>query len=172
MPATHNGSWDGEPTAGWQAGDMMHDLPESVVSALPDPLPSDLHVLDVREPAEWVTGHIEGAQLIPLMQLVERYAEIPTDAPLLVVCRVGSRSAQATAFLYPYLADRSAWPYAADIAHFEAWPARQPSLLLAGYRLGRSDYVGLWRRLPPDPEDLEVRRNMAVTQPLLWVQRP
>lgn len=78
---------------------MMRDVPTTDVSALPDPLPADMRVLDVREPAEWVTGHIEGAQHIPLMQLIERIAELPSDAPLLVVCRVGSRSAQATAFL-------------------------------------------------------------------------
>lgn len=82
----------------------------------------------------------------------------------------GRSVAQAAAFLYPYLADRNAWPFAADIAHFESWPAREPVLLLAGYRLGRPDYVELWRRLPADPEDLEVRRNLAVTQPLLWVR--
>jgi hypothetical protein len=26
--------------------------------------------------------------------------------------------------------------------------------------------------LEPDPADLEVRRNMAITQPLLWIARP
>ena len=83
----------------------------------------------------------------------------------------GRSVAQATAFLYPYLADRAAWPFRADIAHFEDWPARQPVLLLAGHRLGRPDYLNLWRRLPADPTDAEVRRNMAVTQPLLWLTR-
>ncbi len=78
--------------------------------------------------------------------------------------------AQAVAFLYPYLAERTAWPFAADVTHFDAWPVRQPALLLAGYRLGRPDYLALWKRLPADPTDQEVRRNMAVTQPLLWVQ--
>jgi hypothetical protein len=75
------------------------------------------------------------------------------------------------AFLYPYLADRATWPYAADIAHFESWPARQPALLLAGHRLAQPEYLALWRRLPADPADAEVRRNMAVTQPLLWLPR-
>ncbi|HWL16236.1 MAG TPA: alginate lyase family protein, partial [Opitutus sp.] len=81
----------------------------------------------------------------------------------------GRRVAQAVAFLAPYLADRERWPFAPDIAHFEAWPIRQPALLLAGYRLGRPDYLALWRRLPADSTDAEVRRNMAVTQPLLWL---
>ena len=77
----------------------MRDVPETAVAGCPIPCPTGLGVLDVREPAEWVTGHIDGAQHIPLMQLVERLAEVPGDRPVLVVCRVGSRSAQATVFL-------------------------------------------------------------------------
>jgi hypothetical protein len=26
--------------------------------------------------------------------------------------------------------------------------------------------------LKPDPKDLEVRRNIAITQPLLWIAKP
>jgi hypothetical protein len=84
----------------------------------------------------------------------------------------GRSVAQAVAFLYPYLADRGAWPFAADIAHFDGWPVRSPALLLAGQRLGRPEYLELWRRLPADPADQEVRRNLAVTQPLLWLRAP
>lgn len=66
----------------------------------PSQLPSDTgHVLDVREGIEWVAGHIEGAQHIPLHELPERIGELPSDEPVLVVCKVGGRSAQATAFL-------------------------------------------------------------------------
>jgi hypothetical protein len=83
----------------------------------------------------------------------------------------GRNVARAVAFLYPYLLDRAAWPFAKDIAHFEAWPVRQPVLLLAGHRLGRPEYLELWKRLPADPDNAEVRRNMAVTQPLLWLDR-
>lgn len=78
---------------------MIPGISEVDVANLPDPLPEDLAVLDVREPGEWVSGHIDGAQHIPLMQLVQRVAEVPVGASVLVVCRVGSRSAQATAFL-------------------------------------------------------------------------
>jgi rhodanese-related sulfurtransferase len=36
---------------------------------------------------------------VPLMQVPRRLDDIPDDRPVLVVCRVGSRSAQATGFL-------------------------------------------------------------------------
>ncbi len=82
----------------------------------------------------------------------------------------GRSVAQAVAFLAPYLAERDAWPFAPDIEHFESWPIRQPALLLGGYRVGRADWLATWRRLPADSDDPEVRRNMAVTQPLLWLK--
>lgn len=78
---------------------------------------------------------------------------------------------KAMSFLVDYLKDKSAWPYPPDIEHFEQWPVRQPCLLLAGYALNRPDYLTLFQTLNPDPADMEVRRNMAVTQPLLWLLR-
>ena len=59
----------------------------------------DAFLLDVREDDEWAAGHIDGALHIPLMDLPDRLTEVPTDVPLTVVCRVGSRSAQATMWL-------------------------------------------------------------------------
>jgi rhodanese-related sulfurtransferase len=49
-------------------------------------------VLDVREPSEWVEGHIDGATLIPLGELPNRVAEVPADKQIVVVCRSGNRS--------------------------------------------------------------------------------
>ncbi len=77
---------------------------------------------------------------------------------------------RAMQFLHPYLADKSKWPHPPDIQSWEGWPARQPCLLFAGLALGERDYLELWKRLPPDPTDPEIRRNIAITQPLLWVR--
>jgi rhodanese-related sulfurtransferase len=75
------------------------DIPTAAVDGVPDPLPEHLVVLDVREDDEWEAGHIEGALHIPMMQLGNRFADVPATGQTLVVCRVGSRSAQATAYL-------------------------------------------------------------------------
>jgi hypothetical protein len=75
-------------------------------------------------------------------------------------------------FLFPYLQDRSKWPYKPDVEHFEQWPVRQPALLFGGYALGQAKYINLYKKLEADPTDMEVRRNMAVTQPLLWAISP
>jgi alpha-galactosidase len=77
---------------------------------------------------------------------------------------------KAVEFLYPYLADKSTWPRQPDIQAWNGWPARQPALLFAGLAFGEQKYLDLWQKLPADPVDPEVRRNIAITQPLLWLK--
>ena len=51
-------------------------------------------MLDVRQPDEWAAGHIPDATLIPLGELADRVAEVPTGREIVVVCRSGNRSQQ------------------------------------------------------------------------------
>ncbi len=76
---------------------------------------------------------------------------------------------RAAAFLCPYLDDKSKWPYAHDVQHWDSWPVRSPGLLFCGLGCDHSDYIALWRRLDPDPTDPEIIRNYPIRQPLLWV---
>lgn len=76
---------------------------------------------------------------------------------------------KAVAFLYPYLADKSKWPHPPDVMAWDGWPARQPNLLFAGLAFENKDYIALWLKLPADPANEEVRRNIPITQPILWV---
>lgn len=76
---------------------------------------------------------------------------------------------KAMAYLYPFLAEKSKWPLRPDVQAWEEWPVRQSSLLFAGLALGEESYLDLWRRLKPDPTLFEVRRNNAITQPVLWL---
>jgi rhodanese-related sulfurtransferase len=73
-------------------------IPTVSIDQVPDPLPDGLVILDVREPVEWAHAHIEGAVHIPMSLIPVRYAEIP-EGQTLVVCKVGGRSAQVTAWL-------------------------------------------------------------------------
>lgn len=75
------------------------EIPTVAVSGVPEPLPKSLSVLDVREPDEWHHGHIDGALHIPLRDLPQRLADLSTDSQVLVVCKVGGRSAQAVGYL-------------------------------------------------------------------------
>ena len=58
---------------------------------------SNAVVLDVRDDAEFASGHITDAKHIPLAQLEERIAEIRRfkDKPLLINCQAGVRSSKA-----------------------------------------------------------------------------
>jgi rhodanese-related sulfurtransferase len=60
---------------------------------------SQYFFLDVREPAEFKAGHIDGAANIPLPSLRSRLAELPADREIAVYCGVGQRSYYAARIL-------------------------------------------------------------------------
>ena len=76
----------------------MNRVPAVPVESVPYPLPDGLAVLDVREDFEWDAGHVDGSIHIPMMELPGRLGELP-DGQTLVVCKVGSRSAQVVGWL-------------------------------------------------------------------------
>lgn len=61
----------------------------------------DVQIVDVREPDEFngPLGHVPGAKLVPLGTLKDRAADLDKARPLVIVCRSGARSAQATVLL-------------------------------------------------------------------------
>ncbi len=61
----------------------------------------DVQIIDVREPDEFngPLGHVPGARLIPLGTLKDKAAELKASKPIVMVCRSGARSAQATVLL-------------------------------------------------------------------------
>ena len=67
---------------------------------------ADAYVLDVREPYEWQAGHmVQGAEGVgelvhlPMGEVQQRLAEIPLEREIVVVCKVGGRSAQVVGYL-------------------------------------------------------------------------
>lgn len=84
----------------------------------------------------------------------------------------GRNIEKAVGFMYPFLADKSKWPHKPDVMAWDGWPARQPCLLFAGIAFNDPRYLDLWKKLPADPTNEEVRRNVAITQPVLWLANP
>lgn len=76
---------------------------------------------------------------------------------------------KAMQFLYPYMRDKSKWPFARDVMYFDEWPVRHPSLLFAGLGLREPRYLELWTTLNASPTTEEVIRNLPVRHPLLWI---
>ena len=76
---------------------MSEDLPSVLVGDV-DEL-KDPFLLDVREADEYEAGHAPDAAFHPLATIPEVWTTLPVDRTILCICRVGGRSAQATAFL-------------------------------------------------------------------------
>ena len=92
---------------GWLAGGMfawrtgakpLETTAQITVHELRDRL-DEFHVLDVRQPAEWASGHISDAQFITGAELPERFDEVPDDRPVAVICGSGYRSSASGSFL-------------------------------------------------------------------------
>ena len=103
------------------------------------------------------------------MTILCQVLSVPTDDLWSFELPDGRGIRKAVAYLYPYLADKSKWPFPPDVQAWAGWPARQPCLLFAGLAFSQPVYLDLWEALPPDPADEEVQRNIAITQPLLWL---
>ncbi|MFI5488594.1 rhodanese-like domain-containing protein [Micromonospora echinaurantiaca] len=56
-------------------------------------------VVDVREPFEYVEGHVPGARSVPLAQLPAAVGDLPRSRPVYVICASGNRSLTAAQFL-------------------------------------------------------------------------
>lgn len=57
-------------------------------------------LLDVREPWEFETCHIPGAQLMPMQTIPARFQELDPDQQIVCICHHGGRSMQVANFLH------------------------------------------------------------------------
>jgi hydroxyacylglutathione hydrolase len=89
----------GQADTPWAMLAAAPEVPQVDIEALEERLDQAL-VLDVREPSEFVIGHVPGAISLPQAELASRLAEVPHDVPLFVICRSGQRSLRATQFLH------------------------------------------------------------------------
>ncbi|TGE10645.1 alginate lyase [Hymenobacter fodinae] len=72
-------------------------------------------------------------------------------------------------YLYPYVRDKTAWPFLQDVMYWENWPVAQPFLVLGAVQFGNPEWFATWQRLDHQPAVPEVVRNLPVRHPLLWL---
>lgn len=75
------------------------ETPEIGIDQLAEAVRGGAAIIDVREPHEYVAGHVPGAVLIPMRQLPGQTTALDRQAPVYVVCASGNRSATMTGFL-------------------------------------------------------------------------
>jgi len=56
-------------------------------------------LLDVRQPWEFETCHLDGAQLLPMHTIPQQLAQLDPSASIVCICHHGARSLQVAAFL-------------------------------------------------------------------------
>jgi rhodanese-related sulfurtransferase len=82
--------------------ELVADAKKDIALTYPDQLSKRLDdgeqlvLIDVREPAEWASGTIPGAQPVPRGMLESQVdAQVPRDATVVLYCGGGGRSALA-----------------------------------------------------------------------------
>ncbi len=75
---------------------MVHEVTAIEGASLVE---SGSFLLDVRNADEWTAGRSLAATWIPLAELENRFAEVPSDRQVICICKVGGRSLKATEFL-------------------------------------------------------------------------
>lgn len=73
------------------------------------------------------------------------------------------------AYMYPYIADKTAWPLKPDVMYWDAWPVAQPFLLFGGKAFNNRQWIDEWKKRDHDPQIEEVVRNLPVRNPLIWL---
>jgi len=69
------------------------------VDQLADRLTAGARVIDVREPDEYIDGHVPGAVLVPLGTVPDNVEAFTGEGPTYVICKSGGRSMRACEFL-------------------------------------------------------------------------
>ena len=82
---------------------------------------------------------------------------------------VGKTISKGIAYMYPYVEDKSKWPFAKDVMYWDEWPVAHPFLLFGAAAYNNKNYFSLWEKLEHDPQVEEVLRNLPVRNPEIWM---
>ena len=72
-------------------------------------------------------------------------------------------------WMYPFVEDKSRWPFAKDVMYWDSWPVAQPFLLFGAVAYNNEAYYKRWLKLEHDPQVEEVLRNLPIRNPLIWL---
>ncbi len=100
---------------------------------------------------------------------VARILSTPTDNMFEYTTPDGKTLKKGMEYIFPFIADKTKWPFAKDIYIWEEWPVRQSCLLFAGIAFENENYIQTYLKLPSNPKHPEVIRNLPVRHPVIWL---
>ena len=71
-------------------------------------------------------------------------------------------------FLFPYVSDKSKWPFEKDVMYWEHWPVAHPFLVFGAMEFNSNSWFDAWKSLEHDPTVEEVIRNLPIRNPIIW----
>ncbi|MBA4853032.1 alginate lyase family protein [Emticicia sp. BO119] len=80
----------------------------------------------------------------------------------------GQAISKGIEFLYPYVADKSKWPFKQDVMYWEYWPVAQPFLVFGAAKFQQHKWLQTWKALEHNPSTEEVIRNLPIRNPVIW----
>ncbi|MGV3585555.1 MAG: alginate lyase family protein [Adhaeribacter sp.] len=72
------------------------------------------------------------------------------------------------AYLQPFVADKSKWPFKQDVMYWENWPVAQPFLIFGAVQFSDNTWFNTWQKLDHHPQVEEVVRNLPIRNPIIW----
>ena len=78
---------------------------------------------------------------------------------------------QGIEFLFPFVADKSRWPFKKDVMYWDSWPVAHPFMLFGAREFNNKEWFENWKKLDHDPTTHEVIRNLPVRNPIIWLEK-
>ena len=85
--------------------------------------PDSIHMIDVRDADEFATGSFPGASNIPVDELEDKIASLPSDKPIVFVCATGARSGEAFDMVKMEREELKVYFLDAEITHTKGQPS-------------------------------------------------
>jgi hypothetical protein len=76
---------------------------------------------------------------------------------------------KALDYMQPYVADKSSWPLEPDVMYWEEWPVAHPAFLFGAIAFDEPTYYEVWQPHAHFPTVFEVKRNLPIRNPLIWL---
>ena len=72
-------------------------------------------------------------------------------------------------FMFPFIVNKTSWPFTKDVMYWDEWPVAPISLLFGSKATNNSSWFDTWQKLEHFPTNEEVIRNTPIRNPLIWI---